>query len=280
MSVVVGTRLTVIATGMERMAEIKPEIQDEINKTVKSYPGAWKTGVCAFRMIDPTTGLPPPGYRNPVNGDVCHAALSYYHKGGDPIVINAHKPDWYKTNPDFMRWVARESPFARGVLNSDDEVFNHASVLDCREIGTAGALWLCKAFRHFVEDTWKPATWTKLREAGLDGLQAFVGADILLADGSPSKNNTHVSLFCYRSPCNLRKDYDRIKAGLKLDGGNASSGFHYDGNGIKNWGSLAGKKKRKADGWGGYTMVSVPCEPKEYVETLREILEGDPKNVK
>jgi hypothetical protein len=258
-------------------------VQDVVKKAVNYYPAGWQGGVCAYQMFDKKTGASRGGRTS--RGE-CHASLTNAAK--QCIVVNAHKTTWAKSNPEFLLWVTQQSPFSQGVLNRDDkdELFNHASVMDTDVIGNGGALWLCKALRHFTEDTHKPDMWDKLRKKGLDGLQAFIGSDILLSGGGPSFSNTHVSLFAYSNPDILRKHYDEFRTIKRIDGYKANrGGYGLFGYGevpkkVINWGSLAGKTVKKSDGWGGYVEVQQPCDAKEYAEKLREIFTGDPSNVK
>lgn len=253
--------------------KLKKIVQD----LVDSYPAAWTHSICAYDAY--TKDGAKNFNRGSKNGDVCHAGLNYLQEPS--IVVNAHRPDWYKKNPEFAKWVITDCPFSHGVLNreNDREWQNHAAVLDTELIGKGGALWVCKAMRHFVEDTHKPAIWDKLRNEGLDGLQAFIGADIIDMHGNPLLNNTHVSLFRYDTPSNLRKWYDAIRKKDKITSSDANQGgyVYYDG---KTWGALGFKIERKKDGWGGFIEKQVPCEAKEFAAKLKEIFEGDPKNVK
>jgi hypothetical protein len=260
---------------------LTPEVNEIVKKAVEAYPKAWtsrsSTQVCAFSMFSKKTGASKGDHRV---GAVCHNAFSYGARN-DLIVVNAHLPEW--NNKDFLLWATQESPFAHGVLNRNDadELINHAAVLDADVIGNGGALWVCKAVRHFMEDTWVPDTWSKLREYGLDGLQAFIGADILNKDGGP-KGGTHVGLFSYGPPKKLRANYDEIRNLKSISGGNAyrNGGYNiYGDSGVKIWGSLKGKKVKMDDGWGGFIEKYAQCEPKEYAEQLKEIFEGDPSNV-
>lgn len=268
------------------MTEITDKAWEKINTTVRKYPEGWKGGVCAFQMLDRTTGDIIGGSSS---HGACHAALNIYNcdevgsaKKRASVVVNAHRAAWQKDNPEFLRWIARESPFAHGVLNKDneDELFNHASVIDVEAAGNGGALWTCKAFRHFEEDRWKKDTWTKLRECGLDGLQAFIGASILDDEGQPMQR-THVGLFAYDHPTNIRKWYDEFQKIKRIDGNDAArfskNVYQYGG---PTWGSLKFKTEKKSDGWGGFIEVKRPCDVKEYAEKLREIFNGDPANVK
>jgi hypothetical protein len=147
-------------------------------------------------------------------------------------------------------------------------------------VGKGGVLWLCKAFRHFEEDTWKIGTWTQLREEGLDGLQAFIGADILDSLGRPATGFTHTGLFTYQEPEKLREIYDKIRTVGKIEDTRAAQGTYSYLKPVEQWGSLKSKTIKKPDGWGGFITVHQPCEPKEYAAKLKEIFEGDPKNVK
>lgn len=253
-----------------------------VDETVAAYPEAWKYYVCAFQIFNKKSGSLIGGTKI---GTVCHAALSYGGGRDDAIVVNAHKADWQHTNKDFLLWVANDCPFSHGIVNRDDDTFlNNAGVIDTSLVGMGGALWICKALRHFEEDAWKIKRWSDFREKGLDGLQAFIGADILTEKGTPSKSNTHVSLFCYNSAETLREFYDEIRNAKKIESGEASRGgyaFGYNPKPEENreWGSLKFKIERKPDGWGGYFEKEVACDPQEYVDKLKEIFEGNPENV-
>jgi hypothetical protein len=259
--------------------EISPAAQKVIEETVENYPKKWTHGICAYTGVHRETGKDFIGRGK--TGDICHAGLNYVNTK-DGICINAHKKEWFDGNPEYIRWMAGESPFSHGFLNGKDikEFSEHGMVIDMAEVGQGGALWSCKAMRYFVEDTWKPETWLKLREAGLTGLQAFIGASILNAAGDPM-SYSHVNLVSYQSPEKLRKVYDEFSTIKRLDTStvNRLDGNYGDPIDVKNWGSLAGKSVRKPDGWGGFTEVRRPCPPKEYVSLLKEIFEGDPKNV-
>lgn len=267
------------------VAPISEEAWKTIQERVEGFPGGWRPSSCtpcAFGFVDRRNGAAS----GPWSGAACHASLAYgirdvpNPKGG-MIVVNSLQPSWGIKNPDLLFWLAREAPFSNGILNSDKdyEILNHAVVIDIAQTGQAGALWLCKAFRHFAEDTWKLDTWSLLREEGLTGLQAFIGADILTKEGNPNAHGSHVSLFCYGSPEGLRKDYDEIRSKTYLAGNQAARGFGGYYEGVKYWGGLKHKKRKIPDGWGGFTEVSSPCSVKEYASQLKEIFEGDPKNV-
>lgn len=269
---------------MSLVEELPEATRTKVKETIYKYPQAWKVGICAFQMFNRDTGANVG--RNSMSGDACHASISY---GGrtDFVVVNAHKAEWQHKNKEFLLWVTQESPLAYGVLNRDneDEILNHASVMDSTLVGSAGVLWLCKALRHFQEEHHKLPFWTKLREGGLDGLQAFVGADILQHNGKPQYNLAHTSLFHYTSPQGLREMYDKIKKGEKMTGSQAqlsksAAGYKaYEGV-CKSWGGLGIREVKKSDGWGGFIVKEEPCDVKEYVAALKEIFEGDPSNVK
>lgn len=262
------------------MTAISEKAQEEIKKAVEGYPKHWSMDrspyYCAFGVIDKVTGVWSYG---PSTGSACHARL-YLVKTTPSIVVNAHDPAFHGKNPEFTLWACRESPFAHGVLNKDneDELLNHASVFDGEEIGQGGCLWLGKALRYCVEDTFRVPVWYKLREEGLDGFQAFIGCSILDLAGQPTNWTSHNSLFSYGSPESLRKNYDEIRNIGRIDDSQAARQGQNNGGII--WGSLKSKKEKRPDGWGGFTEVDVPCDVKEYASKLREIFEGDPKNVK
>lgn len=215
-----------------------------------------------------------------LQGHACHANVNFYCTN-ESIVVNAHgkhSADY----PEFTKWVCKDSPFAKGVLNkdNDDLLLHNGTILDADIIGKGGCLWVCKAARHVIEDTHKPKVWMTLRECGLDGLQAFIGSDILQSTGKPQTSHTHPSLFRYTSPAEIRRAYDEIKVGPKITDSNAArpTGWNYYQGEV--WGTLTSKKERRSDGWGGFVEVEVPCDAKEYAAKLKEIFEGDPKNVR
>lgn len=267
---------------------MKQKTKDFVKKVVLDYPKIWEKGCCAFTVVDKNKGdffLYPGGkwgQERGRTGDVCHAPLNGLKEEDPVIVVNAHRTTWQKTSKDFLLWCIRESPFARGVLNKDsnDEILNHAAALDTTEIGNGGALWVCKAVRHFTEDTYKIKTWEDLRAEGLDGLQALIGAEILDFEGNPNFSHTHVSLFNYDSPEELRKVYDEIKQGKKKLKTARGAGYGYGDKKPEEWGGLSSKLVKVSDGWGGFVELRKPSHAKEYVQKLKEIFEGDPKNVK
>jgi hypothetical protein len=262
------------------MGNISAKAQEEIQKAVEAYPKKWTHGICAFGLFDPEKGIAA-GCRNASSGDVCHASLVPWGGAGgfkDVIVVNAHKNTWQKDHPEYLLWAATDNPFKHGVLNRDnkDEILNHATVIDTREVGRGGALWVCKAIRHFTEDKWVIPTWEKLREYGLTGLQAFIGADILDSGGNPKPGATHTGLFGYNTPQKLRTVYDEILGIGKIENHTAVRTGVFN---TPSWGSLKGKTVKKPDGWGGFIEKQVPGDAKDYAQALKEIFEGDPKNV-
>lgn len=264
------------------MAEVMPiseKCQEAINAAVQGYPKRWAYGVCAFQVFNKATGEYVHGG---TTGDACHNDINYMRKG--QVAVNAHAARWADMNTDFMLWIARESPFAHGVLNRDntDEILHHAGVIDHDLVGKGGVLWVCKAFRHLNEDLWKHKTWTQLREQGLNGLQSFIGADILNENGSPNWCGSHCCLFGYHDAAKLREAYDRMRTIDRIDNGQAftvGGGYERIRRQDPGWGSLKGITVRKADGWGGFIDTVKAGSVKDYAAMLKEIFEGDPKNV-
>lgn len=258
---------------------ISKEAWDQVNAAVKEYPDRWHSGVCAFQMFNRESGAYMGGRK--ADGE-CHGALTGAR--GDYVLVNATKPKWYATQPEFMKWVVNEAPFHHGIKNDLKEISKHAVVIDLADVGKGGALWTCKALRHYQEEPFKIETWNLLREGGLNGLQAFIGADILMMDGNPHWGNSHCSLFSYAPPDGIRDMYDNIRGLDCIEnsqanrGGWGCYGMSYNTTRVP-WGALKQKTVKKADGWGGFTELTVPSDPKEYIAQLKEIFEGDPKNV-
>lgn len=251
--------------------EISKECQEAVDNQIAAYPEGWKGGVCAF------------AYFNKISGEsageravgACHYAL--INCADEHVIVDAHNKVLHGQNPDFTLWVAKESPYSHGVLNKDNDkqLIENAMVIDVEKVGKGGSLWLCKASRHFKEDVWVPKLWTQLRENGLDGLQAFIGSTILDSAGKAKGGTTHVGLYGYGTPKELRKFYDEVKEGKKLNTFAVSKSGAWGAN----WGDMKGCKVKKPDGWGGFTQVEEPGSAKTYSELLKEIFEGDPANV-
>lgn len=259
------------------MLPISKAAQEAIDKLVAEYPDKWRGMVCAFGVFDRESGERIAGG---VTGTVCHADLNYLNRApkNRGICVDAHKH--HHTNKEYALWANREAPFTNAVLNKDDEqqILRQAAVIDIEPIGHGGCLWLCKVNRRFTEDTFKLDYWNKLREQGLDGLQAFIGSDLLDQTGALQSHCTHVSLFGAKTPAEVRKDYDDARGWVRLDNAqvNRPGGYARE----HNWGGLKHKTIKKPDGWGGFVEMKQPCDVKTYANILREIFEGDPKNVK
>jgi hypothetical protein len=260
------------------MPEISEEVKQKIEEIVNGFPKAWENYaggyVAAYSVVDKRTGKV---VMEAKSGAGCHYGFSSITD--NTVAVNGCREECHSQHPDYVKWVCQESPFAYGVLNRDneEEIVKHAQVLDGALIGRGGCLWLGKALRYTSEDTFRLPTWYKLREAGLDGLQAFIGCSILNGKGARCTYNTHNSLVSYGSPVSLRRYYDDIKKGKKNETTQAS--YNTEGGSV-NWGTLTGKKVKKSDGWGGFTEVTVPCDVGDFAAKLKEICEGDPKNVK
>jgi hypothetical protein len=256
---------------------LSPEVMEKIQQAVDSYPAAWHGGICAFKKIHRETGANAGG----TSHGHCHAGILNIRE--DMILVNAHRHKNQAASEEtkaFTLWVARESPFAHGVLNShnEDELWNKASVIDVSLVGSAGCLWLCKAFRTCVEESWRIPVWAQLRKEGLDGFQAFIGASILNSIGDRSLSNTHCSLFHYDTPEKLFKQYEKIKNAKKLDGQTAAQD-RWSAVSCINWGTLKMKTERKSDGWGGFVEKQIPSDAKEFAGTLLKIFKGEYEDV-
>lgn len=242
------------------------------------YPGKWRSGVACFTFVNKKDAKEPTQAYS--GGAACHGGLTSRVVGY--YVINAHKPGLHGKYPDFVKWVCREAPFSHGVVNKDNdkEILSQGIIIDGDLVGSAGALWLVKALRHTVEDTFRIPVWEKLRTAGLDDLQAFIGCSILDTTGEPQRNRTHCGLFQYSTPGNLYAWYQELLKEKVRTGSDASRppGWPSPFWG-KVWGTLGYKTVKKSDGWGGFTEIKEPSDPTEFVEKLKMIFAGDYKNV-
>jgi hypothetical protein len=263
-------------------SEVAKPISDvakkKIDAAVAGYPERWLTGVCAFQLIDRDTG--ELSDHSDTTSGPCHGGVNSAQE--TEILVNAHSPKKQGAYPEFSLWVARESPFAHGVLNkaNDDEILRHAGVIDVEIVGKGGALWLCKAWRTTVEVPFKVKMWETLRKQGLNDFQAFIGATILLDTGQPQRTLGHSDLFAYVSPQKLRQYHDEILSVKKIPTSAAARyNWQEDYTYKDTWGSMGYKTEKKPDGWGGFTEKKVPCDAKEYAAKLKEIFEGDPNNV-
>jgi hypothetical protein len=258
------------------MSKLAPEVRDAIQAKVDKYPTGWISGFAGYTIFDKTSPKP---FRTENNGG-CHYYVGYSTPG--QIVVNAHKPNLHGANKEFTLAVARDMPFSHGVLNrsNEDEILKHASVIDVDLVGPGGALWLCKAFRYNVEDTFRIPTWNKLMAEGLKPFQAFIGASILDFMGNAQYGTTHNSLFGYGPPDELRKSYDEFQRGYFAHSQVSRSHYWSYSTPRPHWGDSKSVKVKQSDGWGGFIESTKPGSMKEFAAKLKEIFEGDPSNVK
>lgn len=254
------------------------EALKKAQELLAEYPDKWRSGVACFNAVNKKTSVE--AGKTYCNGAACHGGLTRIVPGH--YVINAHKPNNQGKYPEFTKWVCQTSPFSHGIVNKDNEkeILSQGIIIDGDEVGSAGALWLCKALRYTVEDTFRIPVWSTLREAGLDPLQAFIGCSILDSTGAPQQGRTHCGLFRYDTPNNLYSFYQELLKEKKREGAGASRPDDWNYWTGKNWGNLGYKIVKKSDGWGGFTEVKEPADPTEFVEKLKMIFAGDYKNVK
>lgn len=252
---------------------------ERAKELISLYPEKWRSGIACFTFVEKKTAKEPTQVYS--CGAACHGGLTSRVAGH--YVINAHKPNHQGKYPEFTKWVCQASPFSHGVVNKDNEkeILSQGIIIDGDLVGSAGALWLVKALRCTVEDVFRVPVWDKLRAAGLDGLQSFIGCSILDSTGEPQKGKTHCGLFQYDTPDNLYAFYQELLKEKVRNGTDASRppGWPSPFSG-KVWGSLVYKIIKKSDGWGGFTEVKEPADPTEFVEKLKMIFAGDYKNVK
>lgn len=267
------------------MQPVSEDVLKKIHKVLEEeYPwspdASWPS---YFGTVDRETGK----VRAAISINVCHASVRRYTD--DVIMINVHHPGFQGAYPEYTKWLAKEGPFSHGVLNKDNDaqILGKGIAIDVAAVGKGGALWLAKAMRYPIEAKWTPPLWLKLREQGLTGLEAFIGAAILDAEGKPKKQRGHCGVFAYGTPKELFDWYQEFsQPNLKNDTNNpsrpedGSSIRSYEDRKIDCWGSVAFIEEKKSDGWGGYTVVKRPADPKDYCDKLKTIFKGDYKSVK
>lgn len=276
---------------MTVLGDLTPEVQTKVKDLVTKFPCRdWTPTVnfpCSYNVLSRKTGdRSQDGFREQAfGGEICHAGIRDLHKAKEKLFISSQHPEFQGKYPEFTKWVNRESPFAHGVLNqdNDDEILNKALVIDGALVDKGGMLWLGKVNRYSIESEFTIPLWMQLREKGLDGLQAFIGASILDSEGNPRKQHCHCSVVRYASPKELYDMYlEWKKSRLSLNDSNVrrpeSIGYDEGFKG-KEWGSVKTKEVSRSDGWGGYIKVRVPADPQEYVEKLQMIFKGDYRNV-
>jgi hypothetical protein len=250
------------------------KLPQKVLDAIKSYPAQWTGGICAYAYVSRD------GQHTLYDDNhACHAGLSILSgnhwvkddKYLNSYVILACSDKYQGKHPEFVKWVCRESPYAYGVLNADneDEILNHGVVVDSELVGQRGCLWLGKALRYCREDTWRPGLWETFVANGLDGLAAFIGCSMLTEAGRPS-GGTHNSLFVYRTPKEIHDWYKKFsKPAEKADDSDAAQGRMHGA--APSWGELGFKIEKKSDGWGGFTEKRVPADPKNFCEVLDRI---------
>lgn len=246
-----------------------------VQEYVAVASATWASKICAYVIFKKSDGSVASDYRA---GNICHASLNY-RGSDDRVVVLAQKP--VAGTEDFVRWVCRASPFSHGVLNkdNDDELLNHAVVVDLGQVGMGGALWLAKALRYNSEDTWRPGVWNKLVEAGLDNLSSFVLCSMLANNGTVNAGG-HNSLFYTMTKAEFRVALAEFnKPELKNITSKATYPYKYDYYNVAQveeywWSVKAGKPLKKPDGWGGYIEVPQPGSFADLVPVVNEILKG------
>lgn len=253
------------------------EALEEAYKLLEGYPAKWTHGVACWLSVSKETGKLRGTYG--ISGAACHNGVT----GSSPksYIINVHKPAYQGKYPDFTKWVCRESPFAHGIVNKDNEeqILNQGIIIDGDAVGRGGVLWLCKALRYTVEDTFRIKMWQQFIDGGLDGLQAFIGCSILTSTGGVQTLATHCGLFRYDHPNNIYAFYQELLKEKKRDNDDATRPAKYSNWSGQDWGTLKFKKVKKPDGWGGFIEKEEPADPEEFINKLKMIFKGDYKLV-
>jgi hypothetical protein len=196
---------------------------------------------------------------------------SYPEDAKDFMVLTCHKKKKSAASKEAMDaiilWMARESPFAKYVLNADDtdSLTNDGAIILCGPNGASlsEAMWMCKVLRYSTEGSRALDTWKVLYDGGVNPMLAvLVCTHIASVNGATfgySQVCSHVRVF----NCSESADPDilNLLRGESNPGSKDTSSLFNHGknkNAGKKVGSVVTKVRgfckpfKKSDGWGGF----------------------------
>lgn len=204
----------------------------------------------------------------------------------DFLVLTCHKKEKSAASKEAMDgiilWMARESPFAKYVLNADDtdSLTNDGAIILCGPNGAslAEAMWMCKVLRYSTEGSRSLDTWKTLYDGGVNPMLAvLVCTHIASVNGAMfgySKVCNHVRVFNYHESAD--PDIFNLMRGESNPGAKDTSSLFNHGkskNAGKKVGSVATKVRsfckpfKKSDGWGGF-ITGQGADATELVERV------------
>lgn len=177
------------------MVDISEDILAKAKDKLRAITKDWDSGVCCGATLD-LNG------RTWITGHTaCHSWLtstfrdkckvgstwdfsytSYHKDAEDFLLLTSHKKEMSSATPEatdaIILWLARESPFAKYVLNADDtnSLTNDGAIILCGPNGAslAEAMWMCKVLRYSTEGSRALDTWKVLYDGGVNPLLAVL----------------------------------------------------------------------------------------------------------
>lgn len=196
---------------------------------------------------------------------------AYPDDAKDFMVLTCHKKSKSAASAEAMDaiilWLARESPFAKYVLNADDtdSLTNDGAIILCGPNGASlsEAMWMCKVLRYSTEGSRALDTWKTLYDGGVNPtLAVLVCTHISSVKGSTfgaSEVCSHVRVFNYRESADP-DIYNLMRGESNPAAKDTSSLFNHgkSKNAGKKVPGVSGKVRgfckpfKKSDGWGGF----------------------------
>lgn len=270
------------------MVNVSKTVLTAAKKELAAKTRAWYSGVCQGVCLNLD------GSTLKVAHTACHAWITdafreackigstfdfayeaYPDDAKDFMVLTCHKKSKSAASAEAMDaiilWLARESPFAKYVLNADDtdSLTNDGAIILCGPNGAslAEAMWMCKVLRYSTEGSRSLDTWKALYDGGVNPMLAVLVcthvASVNGATFSASQVCNHVRVFNY---CGDEDPdiYNLMRGKSNPHAMDTSSLFNHGEtkNAGKKIGPVASKVSgfckpfKKSDGWGGTITVN------------------------
>lgn len=248
---------------------VLPEVLDKAKKALIELSYEWDTrrgGLCFGDTMELS------GARHLAGHTACHSwASGGQWRSNDPddafLVLNCHPKQHTKCAQEsvdaYVKWLAKESPFSKFILNRDDDNSLVEGGIVLYIGGKTGAtkaemLWICKTIRYAVEGSTHLDVWKTLYDAGVDPMLAIAVASFVTFSGNSSVQfssvTAHGNVF---NGWNLDATFDAKKILARTHKKSASDSYELFSGGIAA-NSFSGAKFRefckpvtKDDGWGG-----------------------------